>query len=165
MACAAKVTASMRNATASPVARPTAASATIQPANCIMLPGTESSDGHREYIPNVRIIASVILAVLGPAWRPGSGRNTKTPAIRASTRRNPYSTEVGMAGLECIIHDVGPAPSPAPDPRSGLTKTLKTEADEGGGRGPGGPPHLPFSMHFGDRRLACISRQIAEHSD
>src|ERR1700733_3329398 len=102
MACAANITDSMRNATASPVANPMAASASIQPDTCNMLPGMESSTGQREYIPNVRIIASVILAALGPACRPGSGRNTKTPEIRASTSRNPYNTDVGMAGLACI---------------------------------------------------------------
>ena len=37
----------------------------------------------------VRIIASAILAASGPAFNPGSGRNTKTPAMRASTSRNP----------------------------------------------------------------------------
>src|SRR5579862_7208130 len=106
MACAAKVIASMMNATARPVATPIAASASIQPATCIMLSGTGSSTGQREYIPNVRTMESVILAALGPASNPGSGRNTNTPEMRASTSRNPYNKDAGMAGLACITRKV-----------------------------------------------------------
>ena len=48
MACAANVMASMMEATARPVASPMAASASIQPATCSMLPGTGFSTGQRE---------------------------------------------------------------------------------------------------------------------
>jgi hypothetical protein len=55
---------------------------------------------------------------------------------------------------ECVRHESiqhcnwqrrsrwGGRPSSAPDPGSGSTNALKTEADAGVGRGPGGPPHL-----------------------
>ena len=97
---------------------------TSPPAACF--PGPGSSTGQREYIPNVRIMASVILAALGPACNPGSGRNTKTPEIRASTSRNPYSTDVGMAGLACIklvlFMKWGGPPGPRRTPWSGCSE-------------------------------------------
>src|SRR5271166_3031604 len=105
MACPATWKPSIINAIPSPVTSPTANSATTHSArspNWAAVP----AGGHSGIRQSVSVKARTTRLILGPAFIPGKGTNTRNPDTRARASRKLYKTRKSMATSVCIAAEV-----------------------------------------------------------
>jgi len=93
------------NAAAIPIAIPTAASATAQPAS-VAAPTEASTAGQRAASANVTAAENATRAWVGAAETPGIGVNASAPLTRASVSRKPYSVAADNVRLMGIARQV-----------------------------------------------------------
>ena len=97
---------SSKNATATPMVKPKAASAAIHPSiRPIRRPWTAGA-GQTGNKPTVSASDSAMRLTLGPAARPGIGTIAIRPDTRASTSRKPHSIERSSVRLACIPAEI-----------------------------------------------------------
>src|SRR5215469_11345103 len=93
---------SSRNATATLIVRPNAASAAIHPNRVPTTGPSTTGAGQTGNSAMVSANASTIRLAAGPAETPGIGTNAIAPAMRARTSRNPYNSEKFRRSSTCI---------------------------------------------------------------